>query len=306
MATSTSKSSSDENSPREQLALVHSLEPAQVRPLREVVEQARAEIAVSAALYKLADHGTATARKVVRDALDDRRVGVRADAALLLGRIGTRADYDRMASIRTRTPRARRKIRFGTALLAHRHGLDVDPLPVGDIVTVPSSGSGVSSIDVAPVEADQTAACVESLTHSFGVPLAGQGAELICGRERTLVVPTAQAVSAKAGALPDRPLVLAVAASPSQEADHWSADWVVLATPQRDGVALRVASSSGRVQFAGHGRRDGDRLTFEVGPLHGAAGPQVDLAGSVGPDGLVIDSAHRARRPGAGAVPTSD
>jgi hypothetical protein len=289
---------------RDGLEEARTLAPSNTKAILKLIETAPSELVAAEALRRLADHGTSRALAAVRSTLDDERPGVRAEAALQLARTGGERDVEAIAAVQTRAPVAARKVRFAKALIAHRFGMPARPLDVGELRFLDATKAGVTKITTRQLTSDQLGAAVAALRHSFGVQLSETGVELVCGTDRTWIVLSDSAASATPEELLKQPEVLAVGISAEEETQRWSPDWVILGTPRRDELALRVFSSSGRLQFAGTATMDESDLRFEVSPVAEENGPALAVAGTISEGELQVGVALHSARTSPGMSPT--
>ena len=247
--------------------------PAQ---LRQTLEQIVADPARPAELRTIATVGLSDLRdgRSTPALLSAARSG---DASLArrafeaLGRVGTAQTLAELKTIKAPAGPARRSLAFARSLIAYRHGLSGQKLALPrKAVVTPIDASRAQRLPVARMAARPWAALKPALDGADVslAPTDRPPLEMLCGRERWLLLPHPALDGAQAAMALKRPIVAAVLMKHSPTLGSWFVAEYVFAHPAKGQVAaLFGVRPTGTLVHSGRIVAEGAALRLELQAL---------------------------------------
>jgi hypothetical protein len=269
--------------------------------LRETLEQLITDPARPAELRTIATVGLSGLRDA-RSAPALMKAARSADAALArraveaLGRVGTPQTLAELKTLKAPAGPAARSLAFARSLIAYRHGLASDKLSLPRNASVtPMDDRRAQRLPVARLEARSWAALKPELEGAdiTLAPTERAPLEILCGRERLLLLPNPALDAAAAPQALKRPLVAAVLMKHSPTLARWFVAEYLFAHPAPGMVATLIGvRPTGTVVHSGRIVAAGAALRLELQALDSPLAAPMRVSATLGTAAGVVLQAH--------------
>jgi hypothetical protein len=213
-----------------------------------------------------------------------------------LGRVGTPQTLAELKAVKAPAGPAARSLDFSRSLIAYRHGLASHKLALPRLARITALEDGrAQRLPVARLEARPWAALKPALDGAdiTLAPTVRPPLEILCGRERMLLLPNPALDTVDAAPALKRPLVAAVLMKHSPTLARWYVVEYIFAHPAQGMVATLIgARPTGTVVHSGRIVAEGSGLRLELQALDSPLSTPMRVTGSFGSPAGVMLQAH--------------
>jgi hypothetical protein len=253
-----------------------------------------------AAAYGLGVVGTPRAEEVLLGSSRERHARVQQAVLAALGWFGGPGVASELGKIHPADAHARRQLQLARALAVHRHGLDGPFLPeVRAGRSRLTARSATTDLSLRAKTPKATANDLDKVQGPlFGMPVAGRGLGLQCGR-REWTVFVNEELGRSLGSLDrldDRPWIAAVVCWWYPVRTIATTQYVLLTRPVGDGAHIDVVRSDGAIVYTGTAEPQGTTTTFSIAEVERPGTAPLRLEGRLSSKGVELEVALAGAR----------